>query len=198
MEKRPSFDKVNKTYPLSEIDHLLHICTLLPLHPDILEVGTFMGRTTAAMADVRPDANIITLDIYLGKMWDYERIKDEFPYKGYLENIFNHKMWDEQLTKDYLSHWDNIQAFNCKFPDEWPLPKENKFDLIFEDGNHGSPSTMKSFPKCIELLKPGGYLALHDYGVGGVTKAIEAFVQPHPQMSYHSRYKLLTIWNKDT
>ena len=188
-------DKINKTLSLSEIDHLIHICTLLPLNPTILEIGTFLGKTTRHISEARPDSDIITLDIFEGKTWDYERIKDQFPYKGYLENIFDHEIWNESLVREYLSHWSNIKMFNCKFPDEWPM--EDKFDLIFEDGDHGWPSTRKSFPRCIELLKPGGYLALHDYDVEGVKRAIEQFVQPHPQMSYHSKYKLLTVWRKN-
>lgn len=194
METHPSFDAINSTLDLPEINHLIDICTLLPLYPKILEVGTFLGKSAAHMADARPDAEIITLDTFFGGQWEYENIKHIDYYQGYLNNYFNGKMWDETIVTQYLAHWDNIEVVNCAFPEEWD--DTSQYDLIFEDGDHGYNNTKNSFPKCIELLKPGGYLVCHDFNLDGVRKSIEEFVEPHPEMEYHSKYKSLTVWRK--
>jgi len=189
-----STNPVNSTLDLPEINHLINICTLLPLNPKILEVGTFLGKTTANMADCRRDADITTVDMFVEGLWDYDQVKNIDYLRGYLDNYFSGKMWDEKIVREYLSYWNNVKVFKCEWPLEWD--DNQQYDLIFEDGGHGYESTSLSFPRCIQLLKPGGYLACHDSEDEGVKKSLEEFVQPHSEMNFHSKYKDLSVWRK--
>ena len=189
-----STNPINSTLDLPEINHLINICTLLPLNPKILEVGTFLGKTTARIADARRDADITTVDIYKGGHWDYNNIKNIDHLLGYLNDKFNGKMWNETMVREYLSYWDYIKVVKCDWPHEWN--DNQQYDLIFEDGGHGYESTSLSFPRCIQLLKLGGYLACHDSEDEGVKKSLEEFVQPQSEMNFHSKYKDLSVWRK--
>lgn len=188
-------DKIEQTLNLPELEHLLDICKLLPVKADILEVGTFLGKCTSRMAETRPDCSITTLDVFKDGMWDEDLARRDSLLNNYLDNIFDGNMWTEDDVRTYLSIFSNVEVVNCAFPDQWN--NDSKFNLIFEDGNHYWKETYKSFPRCIELLKSGGYLCLHDYDELGVEAAIEKFVEPHPQMKYHSKYKSLIVWQKD-
>lgn len=189
-----STSPINSTLDLPEIDHLINICTLLPLNPKILEIGTFLGKTSAWIADARRDADITTLDIFTSGQWEYDNIKNVDHLRGYLDNYFNGKMWNETMVREYLSYWNNIKVVKCDWPLEWN--DDQPFDLIFEDSAKAFISTSISFPICIQLLKPGGYLACHDSDYEGVKKSLDEIVQPHSEMEFHSKYKQLSVWRK--
>ena len=105
----------------------------------ILEIGTCAGGTAAALAS--SGAEVTTMDIqYLGPYpWETEEYKKEFP---------NAKV--KFLQRD---------SRNFMGAQDVRLPNEEKYDLVFIDGEHSNLSGYMDWKQYGEM---GKVIALHD------------------------------------
>lgn len=116
---------------------------------NILEIGSYEGRSCIFFCDKFRNAKITCVDTWSGSD---EHLKTKFID---IENNFNHNiinhMIKERVNKIKLTS-DNFFKKNNDF-----------FDVIYVDGNHETDQVKKDIYNSWNALKKGGYLILDDY-----------------------------------
>ena len=127
----------------------------------ILELGSWKGRSTAALAEGLKDGQIICIDTWRGS--DNERVQDiakkdgdpiwvEFSH-NHAQNLATGKVKALRMTT--LQGLAHLARVDCKF------------DLIFIDADHRYEAVKADIAEALKILAPGGVLCGHDYGWGG-------------------------------
>jgi len=119
---------------------------------EVLEIGTYCGRSTICMAQTAHGVD--TIDHHEG---DDGTINAEVPQpvSDSLAEL------DKYLCKYGVEESVNIlvgQAVNI-----CPKLKDASYDLVFIDGGHDTPSVHHDTQQALRLVKPGGVIAYHDW-----------------------------------
>ncbi len=127
---------------------LLFKCILYFKPQSVLELGTNLGLTTAYLASANENTKVISIE----------------------GNKHLAKLANEHLGHLKLKNADVIEAL---FDDKLPtLLEENKFDLIFVDGNHTEAATLRYFEYFKMYAKPNTIIVFDDiYWSKGMTSA---------------------------
>lgn len=149
-------------------DELLWLATQASSHLNIVEFGSFHGRSAKAMADnLCPGGHIWCVDPWMGnyKYNNYVDVPiDTYVMPHFLENLKEH-IKAGRVTP--------VRAFS------YNLSLPTRVDMVFIDGDHRYETVVKDIKKAYELLKPGGIISGHDYGEKnwpGVKKAVDELV----------------------
>jgi len=149
----------------------------------ILEVGSFRGRSTRALAD-NTDGQIVACDPWDGKYQYYVTKGIDCPDAAFGQ--FHSNGTNEIYSEFYMNLHDHIKngklrVFRCNFDE---LKIDEKFDFIFIDAIHEYEAVKADIAKALELIEPGGIIAGHDYAPGwfGVMQAVDE-VFPQKQVS---------------
>lgn len=138
------------------------------LRKNILEVGSWMGRSAAAMA-ANTQGTVTAVDTWAGTAGD--RVHEEqLAGKG--------KDW---LFRQFLKHtkpYQNIHTIRQSSQNASTTVADRKFDMIFLDGAHDYDSVKTDLQAWIPLLESGGLLCGHDFDGGrpGVVQAVRELV----------------------
>jgi predicted O-methyltransferase YrrM len=137
-------------------DEIEKLCSLAE-DKTILEVGAEWGRSTVALASVA--RMVYSVDCHLGA----DRGGDSLD--TFWKNIQRYKLRTKVIP---------IVGFG---KDIAPIFKDEFFDLLFLDADHRYESVRDDIGFFVRMVKPGGWIAFHDYGVPhfGVTQAVEEF-----------------------
>ena len=157
-------------------------CLVRHLQPKrLVEIGTAEGRTTLNLAlHTPPEAEIFTLDLpptHLSPVAsesgpNYRQLG--IPEPGCLFR-------DHPLSAKIRL----ILADSTQF--DWS-PFEGSVDFVFIDGAHDYESVRQDTENALRILRPGGVILWHDYGVAdGVTLCLNEQVK-----------RLPLVWLKDT
>jgi predicted O-methyltransferase YrrM len=142
----------------------------------IIEVGSYYGKSTRALADNSPD----DARIYAVDPWDY-----------YFASLM--KVDNNSFNQFYMNLYEYIKSKKliiCRAKWEDYEPKE-KADFIFIDGDHTYDSCRHDIDKALQWVKPDGIIAGHDYNVAGFPGVKQAVDETFPNVDY-----LETIWYK--
>jgi len=154
---------VDSSVSQEECSHL----ALLAKGKTVLEVGSWLGRSTIAMASEA--VRVHSVDWHKGD-----------PHSGgqdtlvpFIRNLERHGVRDKVV----------IHA--AKLEDVAPVFRAAAFDLVFLDAFHSRKAVEDDIAMIMPMLAPSGRLAFHDYGramaIGGipfgVTEAVDAFVK---------------------
>jgi len=134
--------------------HMLYFSTIsyiLKNARNILEQGTGLGKTTAVLSALFPNAMIYTVDLPEDDD-DYKEYAYRNRDKGNLENF------KKNISKDNIVFIET----NSFFLPSLKLP--SKFDLIWVDGGHCYPVVAWDIMFSYNRLCSGGFLFMHDYG----------------------------------
>ena len=153
---------------------------------NILEVGTYKGRSARAMAD-NTDGQITCVD-----PWDggYQI------FSGDKQKVFQNG-GDVEFSLFYSANLTHIKSgkvkfIRKKFKDAFDLLLPQIFDFIFIDALHDYDSVGRDVSLGRLLLSEGGILAGHDYGTWpSVTKAINEIFSFKPAVKVNI---VDTIW----
>ena len=131
----------------------------------ILEIGTFSGETTRILSSLFPNSSIETIDL------PFSEIKNDHLYEYITKNKKLIKERDQNL----------ISTLNVKFIEMNSLElidNQEKYDLIWVDGDHSNPVVSIDIANALRLLKPNGlsicddvYLTPSNLGKHGRTSA---------------------------
>lgn len=145
---------------------------------ELIEIGTFDGRTTLNLALNSPAAaSIVTLDLPAGERTAYaieeaERPLADKPVSG--ERIHTcrpglracasriRQVFGDSARYDWSPH---LGRAGIVF---------GRAGVVFVDGSHAYEYAQKDSESAFRLVRPGGMVLWHDYGVWpGVTRALE-------------------------
>ena len=128
-------------------EHLVFFASLsLSTNPvsRILEIGTFKGEATSILSDLFPDSQIISVDL------NHEAIRENSTYSYALSDI------KAFASAPNLKNVEFLEMNSVKL-----VEYSEKFDLIWVDGYHLSPTVIMDITNAVRLLRKGG-IALCD------------------------------------
>lgn len=138
---------------------------------EILEIGTFDGRTTLNLAINGPPTSAIhTLDLPPGHATEF--------HLEPTERRFTEKIAPGSRYRECGAPWSEcaariVQHLGDSATFDWSS-HEGKVGLVFVDGSHAYAYTRADSKTALHLVAPGGMVLWHDYGVWeGVTRALE-------------------------
>jgi hypothetical protein len=138
---------------------LYRIARLLPANAVGAEIGSWMGRSSVAIAlGLQPGALLHTIDDHRGITGHENEQPAEPILNTFLKNV------REAGVSDRIQHHS---ASSDALADSWNLP----LDFLFIDGDHRYASVVRDI-RYIKHLKPGAWLAFHDSGGPEVARAI--------------------------
>ena len=175
----------------------------------ILEIGTFVGVSTAVLGLCLPESKIVCvyadlpvelLNILCVKQFE---IKNQQTHLYFVEKVLKHF---DILTRFTLKRG----FFSCGFPNKEDLDKvvnyginlEDReiigreiceeygpFDLAFLDADHRTEAVKQDLTLLSNYIEPEGTIILHDVGLDywgkQVRKGVELFLKEHPQKKFN-------------
>ena len=129
----------------------------LPEDAVIVEIGSFLGRSTTAMAFACRGTRrrIHAIDTFKGNDSDFIKGKNNVSWEGddYLETFKAHL-----AQNGLLDHVIPHQGLSHEVAKTWSLP----IDFAFVDGSHVYEDVLRDFEEFYPWLKPGARIAFHD------------------------------------
>ncbi|WP_293126976.1 class I SAM-dependent methyltransferase [Microcoleus sp. bin38.metabat.b11b12b14.051] len=134
-------------------EYLFNKVKSLPNDAVVVEIGSYKGRSTVAMAYACIGTNI---KIYCIDTWDGNDI--DFPDRNFFD------IWQQNLQKNGLYEYVvPLEGYSHQVLSQWlELTKGNKIDFIFIDGSHQFLDVLKDFEQSFPLVKEDGWIAFHD------------------------------------
>jgi SAM-dependent methyltransferase len=150
---------------------LLWLAEQAQCHKDIVEIGSWMGRSTRALAD-NTEGSVWAVDTWKGS--DEHTHLLEGKSENWLYEEFQRNM--EGLPKGRLYPFRDLSLAAAECFQRMKI----KFDMVFIDADHGYECAKDDIQAWRKLLVPGGLLCGHDYGpLGswpGVQQAVDELV----------------------
>lgn len=140
----------------------------------IIEIGSWKGRSTRALGD-NCDGHIYVIDNWKDPLEDTDQTNQELKERG---SDAIHAEWRENLAD--LIATRTVRLIRQPSPGALTELKRRlptrRADLVFIDADHTYEGCLRDIHAYAQLVKPGGILAGHDYGVKahpGVKRAVD-------------------------
>ena len=179
------------------ISELAILCALAAGCEDgthLFEIGTFDGRTTLNLAlNSPPGCQVHTLDLPSEQDTAFaiekaERRLVDKPQSG--ARYRNHRTVHPAAVAKIRQLFGDSATFDY-------TPYFGSCSLVFVDGSHAYDYAMADTRTAMSLVRPGGVIVWHDYGVWpGVTKALEDLEDREHHGFRHIRGTSLVAWSK--
>lgn len=158
---------------LRELEVLYTVAASSSIEGDILEIGSWLGKSTAYLAEAcRASENrcVVAVDTFLGNPG-----KEALYQKPLESGTSIHRQFLTNIHKASLDRW--VSEFTCGSASAFVQLKHKKFRMIFIDACHDYEDVKRDILLWKGTLLPGGILALHDYRKGTpCAKAIDECV----------------------
>lgn len=134
------------------------------LHTNICEIGSFMGRSTRALAD-NTRGTVTAVDTWAGS--EEKEHRDMLAGKG--------PDWLFDQFKDNMAGLTNVAMVRMPSLEAARNFIHRQFDFIFVDASHDYENVKADILAWKPLLAPGGLLSGHDMHTGapGVVQAVD-------------------------
>ena len=156
---------------LSELAVLAKAAALVPPGQEIVEIGTFDGRTTLNLAvNSAPTSRVFTIDLPA-------KTQTKLPLRAGEREFIDKPVSGERYGK-CPAPWRDASAKIVQFLGDsaaydW-LAHYGKAGLVFVDGSHSYQYALSDSELAFRLAGPGAMIVWHDYGVWkGVTQALD-------------------------
>jgi predicted O-methyltransferase YrrM len=144
--------------PLPELAFLYGLAHALPAGGTVVEIGSWKGRSTAAICEGLksiPGAKLYAVDTFageagnLGQLREYgDELREDRVYREFLENTDDYPFCD-------VLRMSSLEA-SAHFED-------GSVDWIFIDAEHTFGQVSADLRAWVPKLKPGGLISGHDY-----------------------------------
>ncbi len=157
---------------------VLRTQTACGMRGDVLEIGSYYGRSTAALAaSMNPNETLIACDLFdlEGSDVDYSLTGFGPPSEDGLRRLIASVCEPDRAPK--------LETHRC-FSSEIPLDGTRRFRFIHIDGGHDEDVAIGDLRFSAERLLPGGIIVVDDYAhilYPGVTAAVDRFLSEHPE-----------------
>jgi predicted O-methyltransferase YrrM len=145
----------------------------------VLEIGSFLGRSTVALA--RSAKLVVSVDHHRGSA-EHQPGAPSFlaPLVDRIDptRIDTAGHFIDQLTEHGVR--DRVCAIIGAADVACPLLREESFDLVFIDGSHDVGSVERDLRHADRLVKQTGTIALHDFDYPDVAEAVTRFCNGTP------------------
>jgi len=175
-----------------ELALLATAATLVQPGRDVVEIGTFDGRTTLNLAiNTRPDIIVNTLDLppEMATQFDLHPSERRFVEKPKPGARFRTAAppWSERSAQ-IRQHLGDSATFDFS-------ALYGRAGLVFVDGSHAYEYALADSDTAFKLVAPHGVVIWHDYGVwDGVTRALEEIEENRKLGLRHVRGTSLVVW----
>lgn len=132
---------------------------------NILEVGSFEGRSTVFMLENIPNTHVTCIDPFLNDGTEYLEAFDQKCYSIFMHNIQRFK--------------NRVTLIQEKSQDALPrlIAEEKLYDVIYVDGSHMSSDVWSDLSHVSRLVRKGGVVLCDDYGHS---------IKEYPELKYLS------------
>jgi len=158
-------------------------------HHFIAEVGSWMGRSTTAMAD-NTAGFVYAIDTWKGTVGDPNFPQEPSP--DYFWNQFSQNIGPKRLSEGNVRamRMTSLEAA-AKFAEQ-----KMKLGMVFIDGAHDYENVRNDILAWRPLVQEGGLLCGHDYdwGYPGVVHAVRELIAPVPKQAANGS----SIWYMET
>lgn len=148
-------------------DELHHLASAAKRSRVFIEIGAWAGRSSRAIADNLPKDGVL----YCADTWrDADTGADDDIYLQFMANLSEHIASGKvrPIRMDSLTAATTSRAMNVTA------------DCVFIDGAHDYATVKADIAAWLPLVKTGGVLCGHDYGVReGVTRAVDEILDAH-------------------
>jgi predicted O-methyltransferase YrrM len=186
--------KVKGNVRLSELAVLAKAAANVPPGKQIVEIGTFDGRTTLNLAvNSTSSVAVVTLDLP-------KDFTPKFPM-----NIGEYKLANKPVSgaryRNCAAAWSNdaariAQLLGDSASFDWSS-YYGKAGLVFVDGSHTYENVRNDSEVAFRLVAPGGMIIWHDYGVWEeVTRALDEIDLADGLGLRHIRGTSLVFWRQ--
>ncbi|MEA5523361.1 class I SAM-dependent methyltransferase, partial [Limnoraphis robusta] len=160
-----------------------------PKDGKVLEIGSFMGRSTNAIAHASVNTNreIYALDVWLdfGEDLDDRAQSDNgiFILNSFLKN-----------TQWFLEKLRVLKGSTTQYK---YLLSQLEFDLIFVDAAHDYQNVVNDISIALTCIKPNGFMIGHDYhNMGGqeVIQAVHDTLFKYDEIKIKGVFEGTTVW----
>ena len=141
--------------PLIDLQTLEILAQRVPSKGIIVELGSFLGRSSWALAKSCDP----TVKVYCIDYWDPKYL--EGPIMRGIFVACEHSDMLEQFKENVSDCPNIIPIRDGTYTVPWP--EDRKVDLVFIDACHSSPHVDNDVAYWIKKLKPSGVLAGHDF-----------------------------------
>jgi predicted O-methyltransferase YrrM len=183
----------------NEIDYLYNLTEKLDKEADIIQIGTWIGKSAASIV-LGMDRNEIT-----GKFYIIDIFKNPYPIHDWNKPLRMRKdvEWKEEGLFERAVV--NIRKFAGKasfeivrdFSDDFSLFDIEKVSMVFIDGDHSAQTCLLDLLKYSQPLMKGGYIVCHDSCMDTIKNAIKIFLGLYPKdFEVVERIASLTIMRK--
>jgi len=161
-----------------ELDYLYEITATLPPNPEIINIGSGAGTSGLAFLEARPDSHVSTIDI----------TAESSPFGCLIA---------EELSAFVAGVHDRLTQYHGESIEIGKAWDKGLVDLVFVDGDHTYEGCIGDMQVFGDLLKPGGWLLVHDYNKDMVYTRLgnrySPKLYPHPK-SYDGVDKAVMEW----
>ena len=153
---------------MTELELVWLAITAFHQRGNIVEVGSFLGRSTAAIADNAPSSDVYAVDNWTGSMQDNSA--------GWWGLVMLDRPDDWLYNKFLSTKADNVipTRMDSFAAAQYFATMGRKFSMIFLDDDHEYEWVKQEIAAWAPLLADGGILCGHDYATGwGVIQAVD-------------------------
>lgn len=125
----------------------------------IVEIGSYVGESTLMFSESFKE--VISIDPFVN---DYDPNDLACSYAPF-----------EKVYKEFLKntlHIPNIKSIRDTSGNAFDLLKSKTWDIVYVDGAHTLDAVWFDIQHYKTIIKPGGFIAGHDYGWGNVRHSI--------------------------
>lgn len=147
-------------------DELAWLAYSAHCHKSILEIGSWLGRSTMALA-MATEGHVTCVDTWAGS---HEKAHQEFlagKHEGWLAEKFLE-------NTQSLTNLTAIRDLSLQFANRNLV--RPTYDMIFLDASHDRESVAAEIRAFTPLLMPGGLLCGHDYNWPSVAEAVNELI----------------------
>lgn len=137
----------------------------------IVEVGSYKGCTTRALAD-NTTGHVYAVDTFAGSVGETQMAQEIASHEPmWLQNLFEKNTAD--LTNIHVMVMTSLEAASFMFLNKMMA------DMVFIDASHDYDSVKADLQAWIPVVYAGGILCGHDRQWDGVARAIDELVPGH-------------------